>query len=263
MHLRLALLPAILIYAVDAQTPPEPAGRQAIVARMQQAALAYLDGLQNFTCTQLLTRSAGNSPNGPHWKLLDTQEAELDYVNHTEHYTLLKVNGQTEDAAKRIKQGPYITPNGEFGAMLEKIFTPKAQAQFEWDHDESAGATRTCVFRYNVPLATTTEVIQADLDRVRVGHHGMVWADCDTGAVTRFRLETDLGEVMRSGRHVPLGFRLEVHYAPVTIGSQQFLLPEKVEEAALFYKTWTKVEIQFQQYRKYDANSVIKFDQGK
>jgi hypothetical protein len=91
----------------------------------------------------------------------------------------------------------------------------------------------------------------------------MVWADCDTGAVTRFRLETDLGEVMRSGRHVPLGFRLEVHYAPVTIGSQQFLLPEKVEEAALFYKTWTKVEIQFQQYRKYDANSVIKFDQRK
>ena len=264
MRLRLAILLATLVLCAHGQTPaPDANERKALIFRVQEAALAYLDGLQNFTCTQLLTRSAGNSPNGPHWKLLDTQEAELDYVDRKEHYTLLKVNGRTTDTAKRIKQGPYLTPGGEFGTMLQKIFNPKAQSQFEWDHEESAGATRGCVFRYNVPLATTTEVIRSDADRVPVGHHGMVWADCDTGAVTRFRIETDFGEVMRSGRRVPMGFRLEVHYAPVTIGPQQFLLPQKVEEVSLFYKTWTKVEIQFEQYRKYDANSVIKFGQDK
>jgi hypothetical protein len=265
MKPRLAILPAILVLCARAQMlPPEPA-RRSIVIRMQQAALAYFDGLENFTCTQLLARSAGNSPDGPHWKLLDTQETGLDYVDRKEHYTLLKVNGQTTDAAKRIEQGPYLTPGGEFAAMLQKIFAPQAQAEFEWDHEEAAGAARSCVFRYNVRQATSTEVIRVDGDSVRVGHHGMVWADCGTGSVKQFRLESDFGEVQlkRAGPRFPVGFRLDVHYAPVAIGAQEFLLPHTVEEISLFDKTWTRVEIRFEQYRKYDANSVIKFGEDK
>lgn len=61
-------------------------------------------------------------------------------------------------------------------------------------------------------------------------------------------------------REDQLGFRLEVRYGPATIASQEFLLPQSAVETALFYKTWTKAEIQLQQYRKYDANSTIKFD---
>jgi hypothetical protein len=263
MKLRIATLPLILVVSANGQPPaPDAAERQAIAARMREAALEYTDHLQNFTCTQTLTRSAGNSPTGAHWKLLDTQEAELDYVDHKEHYTLLKVNGESIDPARRIKQGPYFTPGGEFASMLLKIFDPKARAEFEWDHDETTGA-HTCVFRYNVAQATSTEVIQADLDHVRVGHHGMVWADCDTGAVTRFQIESDIGEISRNGRRVPMGFRTEVRYAPAAVGSQEFLLPQSATVTSLFYKTWTKVEIQYQEYRKYDANSVIKFGDGK
>jgi len=79
----------------------------------------------------------------------------------------------------------------------------------------------------------------------------------------RFQMESDPAAVTRSGRRVPLGFRLEVRYATAMIGSQEFLLPQFAAESALYYKTWTKVEIQFQQYRKYDAHSTIKFDVGK
>jgi hypothetical protein len=35
--------------------------------------------------TQLAVRSAGNSPGGSHWKLLDRQESELNYVDHKKH----------------------------------------------------------------------------------------------------------------------------------------------------------------------------------
>jgi hypothetical protein len=45
-----------------------------------------------------------------------------------------------------------------------------------------------------------------------------------------------------------------------TIGSTEFLLPQSAIQIALFNKTWTKAEIQFRQYRKYNANSIIKFD---
>jgi len=263
MSFRIAILPGILVLSAHGQAPaPDTPERKAIVVRMQEAALAYAGGLQNFTCTQHLTRSAGGSPTGPHWKLLDTQEAELDYVDRKEHYKLLSVNGETIDPAKRIKQGPYLTPGGEFASMLLKIFDPKAHAEFQWDHDET-DAAHTCVFRYNVPQASSTEVIQADRDRVQVGHRGLVWANCDTGAVTRFQLESDIGEVVRIGRRMQVGFRTEVRYEPTTIGSQEFLLPQSATVTSLFYKTWTKVEILFQQYRKYDASSTVKFDEGK
>jgi hypothetical protein len=264
MRLGIAITLGLLALPASGQDPtPDAAGQQAVVARMRDAALTYSDRLQDFTCIQLSTRSAGPSPTGPHWKPLEKQESELSYVGHREHYKLLAVNGESTGLQKRIKQGPYATTGGEFGSALLKIFDPQARAEFVWDHRETSAPTHTCVFRYSVSPSTSTEVITADLDHVRVGHHGTVWADCDTGAVTHFRMETDRGEVHRHGIRVPLEFRLEVSYAPATIGSQEFLLPQTAEETTLFYKTWTKAEIQFQQYRKYDAHSTVKFDDGK
>jgi hypothetical protein len=187
---------------------------------------------------------------------------ELTYVDHHEQYKLLKVNGETTDLQKRIKSG-YFKGFGQFGSSLQNIFDPKANAKFEWDHAEARSGGGTCVFHYRVPQSTSAIVITADLDKVRVGHHGMVWANCESGGVTRFLTETDPAEVRRAGRRVPLGFRLEVGYGLVTIGVLEFLLPQSAVQTALFYKTWTKAEIQFQRYRKYDANSTIKFDEGE
>jgi hypothetical protein len=255
MRLWTVLATALLTFSARAQ----PANSQALAARMKEYALAYTDRLRDFVCLQVQERSIGNSPAATHWKRLETQESVLEYINHKEHYNLLKVNGETLDPEKRIKRGHFI-PGGEFGSFLWLIFKPEAQATFEWDHEETLPGGRACAFRYTVPQSTSTYVMTADADHVRLGHHGMVWADCETGAVTHFRIETDIGEVMRGKTHVPLGERMEVRYAPATVGSEEFLLPQSAEVMGLFYKTWTKSEIRFEQYRKYDANSTIRFD---
>ena len=256
------MLPAALVVYAAGQAPaPDAATQEAMVSRIREVALEYGDRLQNFTCVQLTARSIGPSATGPRWKPLETQEMELNYVDHREHYKLLKVDGETTDLQKRIKTG-YFKGYGQFGSALQNIFDPKVNAKFEWDHEETSSGGGTCVFHYSVPQAASMIVITADLDKVRVGHHGMVWANCESGAVTRFLTETDPAEVRRLGRRVPLGYRLEVRYGPVTIGSLDFLLPQSAVQTALFYKTWTKAEIQFQQYRKYDANSTIKFDES-
>jgi len=253
-------LPAVLVLCAAGQVPaPDASAQKATVSRIREAALTYGDRLQNFTCVEVTARSIGPSATGPRWKPLETQELELSYVDHREHYRLLKVNGETTDLQKRIKPG-YFKGYGQFGSALQNIFDPKAKAEFEWDHAEAASGGGTCVLRYRVPEPSSTIVITADLDQVRVGHHGMVWADCESGAVTRFLTDTDPAEVRRVGRRVPIGYRLEVRYGPATIASQEFLLPQSAVQTALFYKTWTKAEIQFQQYRKYDANSTIKFE---
>ena len=157
---------------------------------------------------------------------------------------------------KGVKPGYFNS--GEFGA-LQMVFDPKAKAEFEWDHSEVSEGKRLCVFRYQIAKASTNYVFYADGDRVPVGHHGLVYADCDAGMVMRFHMETDTGFVRRSGRDVPLGYELDVRFALTTIAGQDFLLPQVAESTALFYKTLAKAEVKFQQYRKYDTNSTITF----
>lgn len=259
----LLIIQAAFVGDAAAQVPAaEAPAHVAVIARIREAALAYGDRLQNFACVQTMARSIGPSADGPRWKPLETQEFELNYVDHREHYELIKVNGKATDLRKRIKPG-YFRGYGQFGSALLNIFDPKTDARFEWDHAESGPLGSVCVFHYQVSPSSSNIVITADKDQVKVGHRGTIWANCDSGAVTRFVTETDSAEVHRMGRRVPLGYRLDVHYGPVSIGSTEFLLPQSAIQTALFYKTWTKAEIKFQQYRKYDANSTIKYDYGE
>jgi hypothetical protein len=255
-----------LAFALVLDTPgqvstPGLAEQKAMIARMRDAAVNYADRLQDFLCTQLTTRSVDTSGSGKRWKVLETRELELGYVAHKEHYRLLKVNGKTTDMEKRVKKG-YFIPGGEFGSSLRKIFDPQAAAQFAWDHEESIAGKRSCVFRYRVPVATTTMVINADADHVKMAHHGFVSADCDTGTVTRIQIETEPASVTRHGQQVAIGMQLDVRYGPTMIASKEFLLPQQAVEIAPFGKTLTKAKIEFQQYRKYESNSSITFDGG-
>ena len=256
MRLRATGLAITLILCVQAQIPaPDAIEQQAIIARMKEAAATYNDHLQDFLGTQTMTRSTASVGSNPHWKILETQESELSYVGHKVKSKLMKVNGKPTE--KGIKPG-YFQFLGEFGA-LQQVFDPKANPEFEWDKGELSGGNRLCVFRYRVAKANTNFVFYADGDKVPVGHHGMVYADCDTGMVIRFHMETDTGFVKRSGRDVALGYELEVHFAPTIIAGQEFLLPQSADATSLFYKTLTKAEVRFQQYRKYDTNSTITF----
>ncbi len=232
---------------------PEPGGaeQKALISRIRSAALGYADRLQDFICIQVTARSADNTGTGKRFKPLETQEQELSYVSHKEHYKLLKVNGDSTIRDGSIKQGYAIT-GGEFGTALQRIFDPNANAEFTWD--------RGCVFRYRVPVASSTFVIHANLNDVKLGHRGFVSTDCVTGAVTRIQMESDPASVKEGGRELALGWQLDVRYAPAMLGSNEFLLPQEAVEIVRFGKTLTKAEIKFQQYRKYDSSSIITFD---
>jgi hypothetical protein len=263
MLVRTVLLFSALASCADAQFPdPDAAAQKAIISRMRSAALGYGNRLQDFICIQLTVRSADRTGTGKRWKPLETQEQELSYVSHKEHYKLLKVNGESPIRDKSIKPG-YFIPGGEFGTALQRIFDPAANAEFEWDHGELSAGKRSCVFRYRVPVATSITAMQVNLNSVKLGHRGFVSADCDSGAATRIQMESDPTSVQDSGRELALGWQLDVRYGPAMIGSIEFLLPQEAEEIVRFGKKLTKAEIRFQQYRKYDSSSSITFGTGK
>jgi hypothetical protein len=243
---------------------PESPDHTALIARMREAALTYLDRLQDFVCTQITTRSVDTSGTGKQWKLLEVQELDLNYVGHRENYVLLKVNGQSQDAEKRIKGGFY-RPGGEFGSALGQIFEPKVNAEFTWDHEETAAGAPLCVFQYRVSQATSKWGMRYDADVVTFAHHGFVYANCDNGSVMRIQMESEPATIARKWyfktHQLPVGQQLDVRYGPTTIGTKEFLVPEFVEEINRFGPHLTKVEIQFQKYRKFEANSKILLDQ--
>ena len=80
--------------------------------------------------------------------------------------------------------------------------------------------------------------------------------------VTRIQIETEPASVIRYGKQIAIGMDLDVRYGPAMIASKEFLLPQQAIEIAPFGKTLTKAEIEVQQYRKYESDSIITFDDG-
>jgi len=74
------------------------------------------------------------------------------------------------------------------------------------------------------------------------------------------QMVTERGFVKRMGMKQEIGSDLDVRYGPVTIGGQEFLLPQESAETAPFGKTVTRVEIRFSDYRRFDSSSSIRFD---
>ena len=258
---------ALLLVAAPtarAQSPfpdSSPAGQQAILERMRAGALAYADRLQDFTCIQTDVRTVDDSGKG-HWKPLETQEIEMTYTAHKEHYKVLTINGKPVGQSKGVKPG-YFTPGGEFGTSLRLIFTPKFGAQFEWDHGDTANSRSNCVFRYRVPLETTGWVMTANLDTVPMAHRGFVEADCNSGAVTRIHMESDPATSRQHDRDIAIGVKIDVRYGPVDIAGKEFLLPLEADEYATYHTRTTRVQIRFEKYRKYDSSSTVTFGDPK
>lgn len=244
----------VTAFVAQADNPPDT---QALIAKMRAAATSYSEHLHDFVCRETIVRST--STDRKKWKPLETQEVEVGYIAHQEHRRLLSVNGKTEDAQKYVKKGYWI-PGGEFGQSLMWVFAPKAQAAFTWDHEEPVGARRGCVFQYSVSRENTTYVLNADADHVHLGHSGFVTADCETGGILRLQVRTEQEFVTRGTMKVEIGEDLDVRYGPVTIGGQEFLLPQESVETSPFGKTVTRVGIRFSDYRRFDSSSSIRFD---
>jgi hypothetical protein len=239
---------------------PEPnaAARNAILARVKDAAVNYADRLQDFLCVQRIKRSKEDLGPFKHWQVLETQEREVGYIAHREHFRVLSVNGKPP-AGEKIKPG-YFSLGGEFAKPLGYIFDPQSAAEFEWDRLEQSGGRRLCVFRYRVTTTEGTMVMYADADRVHMQHHGLVSVDCDSGMPMRIQIETEPASVQRGILKVALGWKIDIRYAITAIAGKEFPLPQAAEETVRFGSTQTKAEIQFEQYRKYESSATLTFD---
>ena len=235
---------------VFGQTAPDAAGLDPLLVRVKASAMRYQGHLPDFTCTEITVRKEDSSGNGVHWRTLDTLEELVSFASTGRvSKTLVKKNGRPTTSSK---PGGLIENAVLSGAIVPRgIFGAKAQPKFTWDHWETRSEHRIAVIAYqavgeNYPDGKT---------RYELKVTGRIVFDDTAGNLVR----TESSSVGPPG--YPFGeTRVETDYAPVTISDREFILPIKAVVTTVRGKRRYQNEIQFSGYRKYQADTLIWFD---
>ena len=244
--------------------PPSSEEQSAIISDMREYALNYTDSLPDFICTQVTRRYGAYLPGtkyggplggDPRWQALDTLQIRLSFFQKKEQYKVVLVNSTlvNQDYEKIGGSKSF----GEFGSMLKEIFEPGTEARFVWDHWGTLRGKRVMAFRYHVPLDTSKyQLIVDNKLRITTAYTGLVEVEPDTHAVVRLTAEAE---------DIPADFPMKkatdvLDYDYQDLSGHTFLLPLKSQVLMQMSDGLTRLDQEFRVYRKYSAESDIKFD---
>ena len=252
---------AILSLALHAQTPSDaalPAAAQdSLLAAMHRYADQYVSNLPNFLCMQV-TRELESGLKSERWRTRDTFVSRLSFSEGNEKRALDSVNGKPfEPGRSRFRTPPTLTTEGEFGILLSQVLGKESQAVYSWNRWETVRGKRQAVFDFSVDQEHSTLRLQrSDLAHATLAYHGAIFADPDTGAVWRiFDIASDIPRDLETRE-----ISTTVDYGEVAIGERRYLLPIQASVSALLPDKKVRHDMEFQQYRKFAADSSVTFD---
>lgn len=244
--------------------PPTSEEQAAIIDDVREYALNYSDTLPDFICTQVTRRFAAPMPGthyggpaggDPRWQLEDTLQIRLSFFEKREHYVVVLMNNAIVN--KDYEKVGGSKAFGEFGSMMREIFEPASETRFAWDHWATLRGKRVMAFSYHVRLDRSKFQISVD-DKLRIttAYGGLVEVEPDTHAVMRITQEAE---------DIPASFPIKetgdvLDYDYQDLSGHTFLLPLKSEVLMKSNEGIIRLEEEFRLYRKYSADSEIKFD---
>jgi len=233
--------------------PPSTAEQNEIIESAREYALSYSKRLPDFMCVQVTRRFV--DPSGlEFWRPADTITTRLSYFEQKEDYKVLMINGRMVEVPYQKLDG--ATSSGEFGTLMRELFDPKTAARFEWLRWGTLRGKRNHVFSYFVAQPNSKWTVSYQhRDVTTPGYRGLVYVDRDLREVTRITLEADM----------PPAFPVQaattiLDYDSTDISGSKFMLPLRAEVRMRAGKDLVKNEVEFRLYRKFGADSSIKFD---
>ena len=248
-----SLLALLACLAARAQNPPQ-AEQQRMLDAMRAYALQYVANLPNFLCQQVTRQyQAGRKPD--HWRAGDVLTFKLLYSNGEEQRNVELVNDRPVTGTAHRWRTPLQT-EGEFGILLDRVFGADSQASFAWNGWETVRGKRTASFNFAIDVKHSTMTLRlSDLAKATVPYHGIVYADPQNGAILRITSEaTGLPKELQTESISTI-----IEYDQSPIGDKTYLLPV---QASIWMKTdrnYIRNELEFRNYRKFEADSVIKY----
>lgn len=238
-----------------AKAVPRPSSPQDdIIDAARDAADRLNDGLPNFIVQQNTTRYYSTTYPAQ-WRVLDVVTAEVVSVGGKEDYRNIMVNGKPSNRPVE-KTGAWST--GEFQTTLDSLLSPYAAAAFRKGQDDTFGGRPAYTYFFIVRQENSNWDIHAPDGSVATpSYSGTVWIDKDTHNV--MRIEETTGPL-------PASFPFDkaetvVEYSFVRIDGKTFPLPvhSEILTCQRGSSSCTKNEINFQNYRKFTADSTITF----
>jgi hypothetical protein len=234
--------------------PPDAEEQARILQAMRLYADQYIANLPNFTCEQVTRQfEAGRKPN--RWRTGDVLTSKLLFNAGHEERNLELVNEKPIRAGIRHWHTALQT-EGEFGILLDRVFSSTSQASFGWKGWDVVRGQRVAVFTFVIDAEHSTMTLQlSDLAKATVAYHGTVYGDPDNGAI--WRITDGATELPRELRTQSIA--TDIDYDEVPIGEKRYLLPV---QAIIWMTTDTnhvRNELEFRNYRKFETDSVIRF----
>jgi hypothetical protein len=231
---------------IEDEPPPSESDQKIILARITENALKYPKDLPDFVCSKLTRHSADATGFGQHWRLIDSVDEELSYLNHQENYTLVTVNGKKGAGAHHPGSASY-----ELGEMQSWIFSPNVQADVKFHSWTALNQRRTYVFAYSVTQPKSQFFIGASKSRVAASFSGIVYVDAETAKIMRTIL------IAVSPPNFPVkNVTYDLTYDFAKIGGQQFVVPIKSDFRESEGKTLIWTEVEFRRYRQPGAEKL-------
>lgn len=236
------------------EAEPERAEQERILGLMRRFAKGYVTNLPNFLCEQE-TRQYEAGKKSKKWHEGDALTSKLSFHDGQEQRSLERVNGKPVQPGTKRWRTPLVT-EGEFGILLSRVLGPESEASFTWSHWETLRGKLLAVFDYIVSKEHSTLTLRlSDLAKAVVPYYGSVYGDSVTGAVWRI---TD------AASEIPLVLQTReisttIDYSEVSIGEKTYLLPLQATVSLVLDDKKVRNEMDFRGYRKFEAESVIKF----
>ncbi len=238
---------------------PSDADIAALIERSRQKALEYSRSLPDFACTEVVHRYSAPSDGQRTgaWVATDTLAIKLRYSQGREEHNLELINGKSTD--RKYEELSGSTSTGEFGGILRMIFNPDSQAAFEWESWKIVRKHRTAVYQYAVSAAHSPYYLRYQGRQAVVGIHGALEIDSETAEVLHFTY---------IAYEIPPKLNLQsavtsVDYDFADVGGRGYLLPARSESELHGSMSWARNKMEFREYRKFSADSVIDFGVGK
>ena len=242
--------------------PPEPseAEKRNVLEETREFALNYVKSLPDFLCMQVTRRSQDahfTIGSEGSWSPLDRIIEKLSFFDHKENYELIQRNdnplmGKTWEALG----GSFS--RGEWATLLAEVFEPSTHTEFHWQRWGTLRGQLTHVYQYRVEQEYSQETISyQNTQKIVEAFHGFIYVEKGTNVVLRI---TVVPEIPASFPVQDVDQTVDYDYQP--IGTQTFLLPLRSQVQMRDGHIASRNELEWRQYRKYSADSTIKFDTG-
>ena len=245
-------LPARL--AAQDPPPPDAADQKKILADATSYAFNHERNLPDFLCNQT-TRRFEDYGGREEWRPIDIIVERLTYVEHREDYKVIEINGIPSNIAHDKLGG--ASSSGEYGSVMKGIFAPETEAQFTWQTWFTLRGHRMHVYAYRVAADKSDYHVMVPLESkdLVTAYHGLIFIDDRQHYVHRITLHAD---------GIPPGFPIQdvslmLDYDYTRIGNSDYLLPLTFELRSREGKVGIKNDVDYDDYRKFSADSVVTF----